>query len=554
MGSGSCRFGVLFLGMSKKIVPDATEARRKVLEGVRIAGDLIRGTMGPGGGNVFISNTPGGHCVSTKDGVTVARNIELSDEEQNIGAQLIKFAAMKTNDMAGDGTTTTAVLASTLAPAAVQAVEGGRNGTMVQRGMARAADEVCKIVKSLKTTVYHKDLDSLQKIASISGNDPDIGSIVGKAFHDVGEGGYVTFEPGGQEDSTVEFISGFRADRGYESPHFITNPARMECSLNDCHVFITDHRIVDARVMLAMLENFLKGAGSLRTDYNLVIVAEQVAGDALATLARNHQDPEVPLRVCAIRAPGNPGNRQEVLEDLAAFCGARFISKDSGLKLESLDSNVLGKVKSVVAEEEETVFVGEPDLPSIKTRAGMIREAIGQLKDKDKVQALQERLAVLLGQTAVIKIGSKTWADLAEKRYRFEDAVNATRSALKGGVVPGGGVTLLHIKGILPVLTEEHPDYIFGYELVRQVLDQPFKEILRNCGAEPQQYISKIKFPQVVDGYTLEVKDDAFEAGILDPAQVSVTAVEAAANVAGLVANTRSLMTYDIEAAKRQFQ
>ncbi len=518
--------------MAKRIVL-GDEARAKILKGVETLSAAVKATLGPKGRNVVIEKKFGSPTI-TKDGVTVAKEIELKDPLENIGAQLVKEVASKTSDVAGDGTTTATVLAEKIYREGLKYISSGANATLVKKGIDKAVevivDELNKIKKDVKG-------DMIVQVGAISANnDEEIGKIIAEAMDKVGKDGVITVEEAKSLDTTLEFVEGMQFDRGYLSPYFITDPDRMEAVLENPLILIHEKKISSLRDMLPLLEQVAK------TGKPLLIIAEDVEGEALATLVVNKL--RGTLNVAAVKAPGFGERRKAMLEDIAILTGGKVISEDIGVKLESVTLDWLGQAKKVVIDKENTTIIeGAGKEEDIKARIKQIRTQIEETTSDYDREKLQERLAKLAGGVAVIKVGAATETELKEKKARVEDAMHATKAAVEEGIVPGGGVALLRAGKALDNLKLEG-DMNLGVQIVKEAVKEPLKMIATNAGYEGSLVAEKVSEMKTEEGFDAlnEKYVNMLEAGIIDPTKVARSALQNAASVASLLLTTEAIV------------
>ncbi len=529
--------------MSAKDIVFDIEAREKIQKGVDKIANAVKVTLGPGGRNVILEKTFGAPTV-TRDGVTVAKEIELEDKFENLGAQLIREVCSKTNDVAGDGTTTSAVLAQEIFSKGIKLVSAGANPVGIRSGIEKAiktcVDELKKFAKEVRTR------DEIENIAKIASNqDDEIGKIVADAIEKVGKEGVITIEEAKGTETTWEAVEGMQFDRGYLSPYFVTDPDRMECVLEDPYILIYEKKISAVKDIVPILEQIV------REGKPLLVIAEDVEGEALATLVVNKL--RGVLKCCAVKAPGFGERRKAMMEDIAILTGGRFIAEELGIKLESIQLQDLGRAKKVIIDKEHTTIIGGAGKKAdIEARISQIKKAIQETTSDYDREKLQERLAKLAGGVAVIYVGAPTEPDMKEKKMRVEDAVNATRAAVEEGIVPGGGVALIKCIPALEKLIEEetNDDVKLGIKIVKEALEEPAKWIARNAGFEGSIVVEKIK--EKVSRSTKsnfgfnalkgEFVDDMIKAGVIDPVKVTRTALENAASVASLLLTTEALV------------
>jgi chaperonin GroEL len=521
--------------MAAKDIKFDVEAREKILRGVSILAKAVKVTLGPRGRNVIIEKSWGSPTV-TKDGVTVAKEIELEDKFENLGAQMVKEVASKTSDTAGDGTTTATVLAEAIYKEGLKVVAAGANPMDVKRGIDKAVEVVVNELKKMSKEV--KDRKEIAQVATISANnDPSIGEIIAEAMSKVGKEGVITVEEAKSMETTLEVVEGMQFDRGYLSPYFITDPEKMVCELEDCYILCYEKKISSMKDLLPLLEQVA------RSGRPILIIAEDVEGEALATLVVNKI--RGTLKCAAVKAPGFGERRKAMLEDIAILTGGRFISEDLGIKLENVRLEDLGMAKKVIIDKDNTTIVeGMGKKEAIEARVKQIRTQIEETTSDYDREKLQERLAKLVGGVAVIKVGAATEAEMKEKKARVEDALNATRAAVEEGIVPGGGVALLRCQKALEELKLEG-DQAIGVEIVKKALEEPLKQIAENAGKEGAVIVEKVKSADNPNfGFDAQREEfcDMIERGIIDPAKVVRLALQNAASVASLLITTEALI------------
>ena len=522
--------------MPAKTLIYSEEARRALQRGVKGVAAAVKATLGPRGRNVVLDKKWGSPTI-TKDGVTVAKEIELEDPYENMGAQLVREVASKTNDVAGDGTTTATVLAEALLEEGMKNVAAGANPMLLKRGIEKAVDAVVAEIKRIAKPVDTKE--RIQHLASIAGNDPEIGRYVADAMDKVGKEGVITVEESKGTDTTVEVVEGMLFDKGYISPYFVTDAERMETTLEDPYLLIHEEKIGAVADLLPLLE---KVAASRRP---LVIIAEDVEGEALATLVVNKI--RGTFQAAAVKAPGFGDRRKAMMEDLAILTNGTFLSKDLGTKLENVTLKDLGSAKKVIiTKEETTVIEGAGSHQSIKGRMEQIRRQIEDTDSSYDREKLQERLAKLAGGVAVIKVGAATETELKEKKHRFEDALSAARAGVEEGSVPGGGVTYINVAPVLDkVRKDARGDEKVGVDIVRRALEEPLRTIANNAGHEGSVVVAQVKAagkPGMGFNALTEQVEDMEKAGIVDPAKVTRSALENAASIASLLLTTEALV------------
>ena len=510
------------------------EARNAILRGVNILADVVKVTLGPKGRNVILEKSFGSPTV-TKDGVTVAKEIELEDKFENIGAQMVKEVASKTSDTAGDGTTTATVLAQAIYREGSKVVAAGANPMDVKRGIDMAVEEVIKELKKLsKPTKDQKEISQVGKISA--NNDETIGNIIAEAMNKVGKEGVITVEEAKGMETTLDVVEGMQFDRGYLSPYFVTDPEKMVAVLEDVYILLNEKKISNMKDMLPILEQIAKMGKPL------LILSEDVEGEALATLVVNKL--RGTLKCCAVKAPGFGDRRKAMLEDIAILTGGRMISEDLGIKLENIKLNDLGRAKRITIDKDNTTIVdGAGDKDDIEARVKQIRAQIEETTSDYDREKLQERLAKIIGGVAVINVGAATETEMKEKKARVEDALNATRAAVEEGIVPGGGVAYLRCLSALDKMKLEG-DMKMGVDLVKRALEEPIRQIANNAGQEGSVVTEKVRnekgafgFDAAQDEYT-----DMIKAGIIDPTKVVRLALQNAASVASLMITTEAVV------------
>jgi chaperonin GroEL len=512
------------------------EARAALLRGVNVIAHAVKVTLGPKGRNVVLDKKYGSPTI-TKDGVAVAKEIELKDHYENIGAQMIKEVASKTSDQAGDGTTTATVLAQAIYRHGLRNVTAGANPMALQRGIDQAVEKVVQELKKMSKST--KDKKEIAQVATIaSNNDKAIGSLIAEAMEKVGKDGVITVEEAKGMETALEVVEGMQFDRGYLSPYFVTDPARMEAVLEDCLILIHEKKLSVMKEMLPLLEQVAKSGRPL------LIVAEDVEGEALATLVVNKL--RGTLACCAVKAPGFGDRRKAMLEDLATLTGGNAITEDLGVKLENLKLEDLGKAKKVVVDKDNTTIIeGGGKTSAIEGRIKQIRMQIEETTSDYDREKLQERLAKLAGGVAVIKVGAATETEMKERKARVEDALNATRAAVEEGIVPGGGVALLRASKALDSL-KLSGDEATGASIVRRALEEPIRQIVQNAGLEGSVVVDKVKASKdVAYGFDAESNEyvDMMQAGIIDPTKVERVALQNAASIASLLLTTEAIIT-----------
>jgi chaperonin GroEL len=519
--------------MPAKMLKFNEEARRALERGVNKVANAVKVTLGPKGRNVVLDRKWGAPII-TKDGVTVAKEIELSDPWENMGAQLCREVASKTNDVAGDGTTTATVLAQALVNEGMRYVAAGGNPIALKRGIEKAVAKAVETIKAHAIPVTERE--QTEYVATIAGNDPEIGKMIAEAMDKVGKDGVITIEESKGTQTTLEIVEGMQFDRGYISPYFITDPERMEAVLEDALILIHEKKISSAQDLLPVLERVAQARRPL------LIIAEDVDGDALATLVVNKL--RGVLQCAAVKAPGFGERRKAMLEDIAILTGGRFISEDLGIKLENVTLDMLGQAKKVVIGKEETTIIeGAGSHEAVVGRINQIKRLIETTESSYDREKLQERLAKLSGGVAVIKVGAATETELKEKKHRFEDALSATRAAVEEGIVPGGGKIFLLAQAALDGIGD-NDDERTGVTIVKRALEEPLRQIAENAGLEGSVIVEKVKALGAHEGLDAVTGTfvDLVKSGIIDPAKVSRAALENAASIAGLVLTTEAMV------------
>jgi chaperonin GroEL len=512
------------------------EARTAMLEGVNILANAVRVTLGPKGRNVVLGKKFGSPVI-TKDGVTVAKEIDLKDKYQNMGAQMVREVAVKTNDTAGDGTTTATVLAQAIYREGVKNVTSGANPMSLQRGIQLATDKVVAELGRMSKKVKSKE--ELSNVATVSANnDREIGSLISEAMEKVGKDGVVTVEESKTLQTELDLVEGMQFDRGYLSPYFVTNPDRMEAQLDEPLILLHEKKISAMRDLLPLLE---QTAGSGRA---LLIIAEDVEGDALATLVVNKL--RGTIKICAVKAPAFGDRRKAILEDLAALTGARVITEDLGIKLESVQISDLGSAKRIIVDKDNTTIVeGKGDPKAIQGRIATIKRQIEDTTSDYDREKLQERLAKLTGGVAVVRVGAPTETAMKEIKTRVEDALNATKAAAQEGIVVGGGVALLRAARVLEQIEDDDADVLTGVRIVRRALEEPLRRIAENAGMDGAVVVGKVQEMKNTKGFNAVNGQyvDLVSEGIIDPTKVVRTALQNAASIAGLLITTDAAVT-----------
>jgi len=513
------------------------EARKSVLEGMDIMVSTMRPTLGPKGRCAILEKKFGSPSV-INDGVTIAKEIELEDPYLNLGAQLLREVSSKTNDIAGDGTTTAAILAVAIAREGFKNVAAGANPVHLRRGIEKAVKAVVDRLKQMSKPVKGKQ--EIQQVGTVAAaNDAEIGSIIAEAMDKVGKEGVITVEEAKGTQTELKVVEGMQFDRGYLSPYFITDAEKMECVLQDAYVLIHDKKISAVKDILPLLEKVAQSGKPL------LVIAEEVEGEALATLVVNKL--RGTFSCCAVKAPGFGDRRKAMLEDIAILTGGQAIMEELGLKLENVDLSMLGKAKRIIVDKENTTIVeGAGSATKIQGRIAQIKSEIEKTTSDYDREKLQERLAKLAGGVAVINVGAPTETDMKERKARVEDALSATRAAVEEGFVPGGGVALLRCQEEIDKMKLTDPDEITGAKIVRNALEVPLRQIAENSGLEGSVVVQKVRESESVNvGFNAELDkyEDLVKAGIIDPTKVVRTALENACSMAALLLTTESLVT-----------
>ena len=520
--------------MGAKLLQYDEEARKSILNGVNTLADAVKVTLGPKGRNVIIDKTFGAPTV-TKDGVTVAKEIELEDKFENMGAQMVREVASKTSDVAGDGTTTATILAQAIYREGAKTVAAGSNPMDVKRGIEKAVAAVVAELKNISKPT--KDQKEIAQVGTISANnDETIGNIIAEAMGKVGKEGVITVEEAKGLETELEIVEGMQFDRGYLSPYFVTNPEKMEVSLEDCLILIYEKKISGMKDLLPILEQIAKMGRPL------LIIAEDIEGEALATLVVNKI--RGTLHVAAVKAPGFGDRRKAMLEDIAILTGGTVISEDMGYKLENTRLEDLGRAKRIQIDKDNTTIIdGAGERAALEGRVKQIRAQIDETTSDYDREKLQERLAKLVGGVAVIKVGAATETEMKEKKARVEDALNATRAAVEEGIVPGGGVAYIRTLPVLAELKLDGDEQV-GVNIVRKALEEPLKMIAANAGMEGTIVVEKVKEQTGAFGFNArtDVYEDMIEAGVIDPTKVTRFALQNASSVASLMLTTQCMI------------
>ena len=529
--------------MAAKQITYDVQAREKIMKGVDTLANAVKVTLGPRGRNVIIEKAFGSPKV-TKDGVTVAKEIELEDKFENMGAQMVKEVASKTSDVAGDGTTTATILAQAIYREGSKLVAAGANPMSLKRGMDKAVAKVVEEIK--KISIPTREKKEIAQVGTISANnDPSIGEIIAEAMEKVGKEGVITVEEAKGMETTLEIVEGMQFDRGYLSPYFITDPEKMEVHLEDAFILIHEKKISSMKDLIPILEEVA------RSGKPLLIIAEDVEGEALATLVVNKL--RGTLKCAAVKAPGFGERRKAMLEDIAILTGGRVISEDLGIKLENVTLNDLGTAKKIIIDKDNTTIVeGGGSKEALEARVKQIRIQIEETTSDYDREKLQERLAKLIGGVAVIRVGAATESEMKEKKDRVEDALNATRAAVEEGIVPGGGVAYIRAQKVLDNLDDFSEEEKMGAEIIKKALEEPLKQIANNAGFEGSVVVEKVKSQDGAFGFNAEKGDyeDLMKAGVIDPAKVTRIALQNAVSVAGLLLTTEAMIAEKPEKKK----
>ncbi|HKY60755.1 MAG TPA: chaperonin GroEL [Gemmatimonadota bacterium] len=529
--------------MAKELKFDVS-ARSALKRGVDKLADAVKVTLGPKGRNVVLDKKFGSPTV-TKDGVTVAKEIELDDAVENMGAQMLKEVASKTSDIAGDGTTTATVLAQAIFREGLKSVTAGLNPMSLKRGIDQAVDTVVEQLQKLSVTTKGKK--EIAQVGTISANnDSEIGDLIADAMEKVGKDGVITVEEAKSLETYLETVDGMQFDRGYLSPYFVTNPDKMEAELEEAYILIHDKKISTMKDLLPVLEKVAQAGRPL------LLIAEDIEGEALATLVVNKI--RGTLKVAGVKAPGFGDRRKQMLQDIAVLTGGQVISEEVGFKLENVVLKDLGQAKRVVIDKDNTTLVdGAGKQADIQGRIKAIKQQIETTTSDYDKEKLQERLAKLAGGVAVINVGAATETEMKEKKARVEDALHATRAAVEEGIVPGGGVAFLRSQKALDKLVLEDTDEQRGVEIVKKALEEPAKWIIQNAGLEGAVYVEKIKAERKTVGFNAQTMqfEDLMEAGVIDPTKVARTALQNAASIAGLLLTTEAVVVEKPEEEKK---
>ncbi|HKX17137.1 MAG TPA: chaperonin GroEL [bacterium] len=528
--------------MPAKLLLYDEDARKALERGVEKVASAVRVTLGPKGRNVVLEKKWGSPTI-TKDGVTVAKEIELEDPNENMGAQLVKEVASKTNDAAGDGTTTATVLAHAIVKEGLKNVAAGANPMIIKRGIDKAVDALVADLKKLSTPLEGKE--HIAHVASIAGNDPEIGQIIAEAMDKVGKDGVITIEESKGIETTVEVVEGMQFDRGYISPYMITDAEKMEAVIEDPYILITEKKISAVKDMVPVMEKVM------RFGKPLIVIAEDVEGEALATLVVNKLRGILPC--VAVKAPGYGDRRKAMLGDMAVLTGGKVVSDDIGIKLENVEAEMLGRAAKVrVAKEETTLIEGKGSRKDIQGRIAQIKKEIETTTSDYDREKLQERLAKLSGGVAQIKVGAATETELKEKKHRFEDALSTSKAAVEEGIVPGGGTALLNIAKALDKVDINEGDEKIGVAIIRRAIEEPAKWLAANAGVEGAVVVERIRAEKPGVGYNVATGkfEDMVKAGIVDATKVTRLALQNASSVASLLLTTEALVVEKREKKK----
>src|SRR6056300_600365 len=522
--------------MSAKLISFGTDARAKMLKGINILADAVKVTLGPKGRNVVIDKSFGSPR-TTKDGVTVAKEIELSDKFENMGAQMIKEVASKTNDLAGDGTTTSTVLCQALATEGMKAVAAGLNPMDLKRGMDTAADAIIKeLQKNSKAVKSDKEVQQVGTIAS--NGDAEVGGMISEAMQKVGKEGVITVEEAKSLDTELDVVEGMMFDRGYLSPYFVTNAEKMKAEMEDCLILLHEKKLSSLQPMLPLLESVVQSSKPL------LIISEDVEGEALATLVVNKL--RGGLKIAAVKAPGFGDRRKAMLEDIAILTGGQVVSEERGMTLEGATLDMLGTAEKVTIDKDNTTIVnGAGESEAIASRVNQIKAQIENTTSDYDREKLQERLAKLAGGVAVLYVGAASEVEMKEKKDRVDDALAATKAAVEEGFVPGGGVALVRVSSVLEDMKGDNEDETTGIQIVSKAIEEPLRTIVHNAGLEGSVVVSKVKEGKADFGFNAktDVYENMYDAGVIDPTKVTRVALENAASVAGLLLTTEATIT-----------
>ena len=521
--------------MAKEITFDI-DAREQLKQGVDALANAVKVTLGPKGRNVIIEKKYGAPQI-TKDGVTVAKEIELEDSVNNLGAQLVKEVATKTGDAAGDGTTTATVLAQAIINVGLKNVTSGANPMDLKRGIDKAVAEVVKAIRK-QSQIVGNDYDKIEQVATISANnDSEIGALIAEAMKKVSKDGVITIEEAKGTDTTIEVVEGMQFDRGYISPYFVTNTEKMECEMENAYILIHDKKISSLKELLPILEP------AVQSGRPLLIIAEDVDSEALTTLVVNRLRSN--LKICAVKAPGFGDRRKEMLEDIAILTGGMVISEERGLKLESATLEMLGTAEKVTIDKDNTIIVnGAGKKQSIADRINQIKAQIAATTSDYDREKLQERLAKLSGGVAVLYVGAGSEVEMKEKKDRVDDALSATRAAIEEGIVPGGGVSYIRAIEAVAKLKGDNDDEKTGIEIIRRAIEEPLRQIVTNAGKEGAVVVQKVSEGTGDFGYNARMDryENLLAAGVVDPAKVTRVALENAASIAGMFLTTECVI------------
>ncbi len=530
--------------MAAKQVIYGDDSRQAILRGVNLLADAVKITLGPKGRNVVLDKKFGAPQI-TKDGVTVAKEIELKDPLQNMGAQLVREVASKTSDVAGDGTTTATVLAQCIFREGVKAVSAGANPMALKRGIEKAVESVTETIKEISKEVSG---DAVSQVATISANnDKTIGNIIAEAMKKVGKDGVITVEESRTMDTTLDVVEGMQFDRGYLSPYFVTDPERMEVKLEDAYILIHEKKISSMKDLLPLLEQ------TARSGKPLLIISEDVEGEALATLVVNKL--RGTLQICAVKAPGFGDRRKAMLDDIATLTGGKVIAEEVGFKLENVKTDDLGRAKKITIDKDNTTLIeGAGKSDAIEGRVKEIRSQVENTTSDYDREKLSERLAKLVGGVAVIKVGAATETELKEKKARVEDAMHATKAAVEEGIVPGGGIAFIRAISALDKVKFDGDEQI-GANIVRRALEEPLRQIVNNAGGEGAIVVARVKDAKETNfGFNAETSEygDLTKQGVIDPAKVTRLALQNAASIAALMLTTEALVCEIPEEEKKE--
>ena len=519
-----------------KVIRFGEDARKSLLEGVNKLADTVKVTLGPKGRNVVLDKSFGSPLI-TNDGVTIAKEIELEDKFENMGARLVKEVSTKTNDVAGDGTTTATVLAQSMIKEGVKNVAAGADPMAIKRGVDKAVDEAVSALREISSEVNGKE--DIARVASISANDEEIGSLIADAMEKVSKDGVITIEESKTSNTELNVVEGMQFDKGYVSPYMVTDTEKMEAIVDNPYILITDKKISNIQEILPLLESLMQQSGKL------VIICDDIEGEALSTLILNKL--RGVLNVVAVKAPGYGDKRKNMLQDIAILTGGEVISSDLGMELKDTQIEQLGRARQIKVQKENTIIVdGMGDKDEISSRVNQLKAQIAEEKSEFEKETLQERLAKIAGGVAVIGVGAATEVEMKDRKLRIEDALSATKAAVEEGIVAGGGTAFVNIiPEVEKLVSELHGDEKIGGKIILRALEEPVRQIAANAGLEPAVILEKVKTSPVGVGFDAAKDEyvDMKKAGIVDPTKVSRSAVQNAVSIASMILTTESLVT-----------